>query len=194
MQRFSISFAAPMAALALAAVVAACSGSAAAPSPASPAPSQAPTQVPTQVPVVTPAPTASPAPSEAPSGAPQAQAPVKLDVFLDHDVSVVVTDRGTGLVTARSGQAADGMSVRWGTANVRNLDPKTIEVTWAGYPRDETVGLVILPDGDGVKLRFGQAAPYPNTDAMGADRVMVFTFADAIAAADVAVEFTTTDD
>lgn len=191
MQRFSIPFAAPVAALALAAVVAACSGSVSAPSsPASPAPSQAPTHVP----VVTPSPTASSAPTPAPSDSPRAQAPVKLDVFLGHDVSVVVTDRGAGLVTARSGKAGDGMSVRWGTANVRNLDAKTIEVTWAGYPRDETVGLVILPDGDGVKLRFGQAAPYPNTDAMGADRVMVFAFADAIAAADVAVEFTTTDD
>ena len=191
MQRFSISFAAPVAALALAAVVAACSGSAAAPSsPASPAPSQAPTHAP----VATPAPTASPSPTPAPSSSPQAQAPVKLDVFLGHDVSVVVTDRGAGLVDARSGKGADGMSVRWGAANVGNLDPKTIEVTWAGYPRDETIGLLILPDGDGVKLRFGQAAPYPNTDAMGADRVMVFTFADAIAAADVAVEFTTTDD
>jgi hypothetical protein len=190
MQRFSQSIAAPIVGLALAAVVAACGATPSA-SPSSPA-SPAPTPVPTQVPVVTPAP--SEAPSQTPSGSPQAGYVVKLDVFLDHDVSVVITDRGAGLVGARTGQARDGMSVRWGTATVRNLDPKTIEVTWAGYPRDETVGLVVEPRGDGVNLRFGQAAPYPNTDAMGADRVLVLTFADVVSAGEVAGEFTTADD
>ena len=193
MHRFSLSIAAPVAALVLAAVVAACGGSAAAPtSPASPSPSPAPTQAP----VASPAPSRAPseAPSEAPSGSPLGGQPIRLDTALGHDVSVIVTDRGAGLVAARSGTPGDGMSVRWGTARVRNLDPKTIEVTWAGYPRDETVGLVVEPDGGGIHLRFGQAAPYPNTDAMGADRVIVLSFADAVPAADVAVEFTTADD
>jgi hypothetical protein len=185
MHRSTFSVAAPVAALALAAIVAACGATTA--SPSSPA-----SLAPTQVPVATPAPTQ--VPSEAPSGSPLAIGTVKLDVALGHDVSVVVTDRGAGLVGARTGRAGDGMSVRWGTATVRNLDPRTIEVTWAGYPRDETVGLVVEPAGDGVHLRFGQAAPYPNTDAMGADRVMVLAFADAVSAADVAVEFTTADD
>jgi hypothetical protein len=111
-----------------------------------------------------------------------------------HDVSVVVTDRSGSLVGAASGNAGDGMSVRWGDAIVRNVDPNTIEVTWAGFPRDETVGLVVEARGDGVLLRIGQDAPYPNSDAMGADRVMVFTFADRVAAGQVVVEFTTADD
>ncbi len=190
MHRFSITVAAPVAALALAAVVAACGAtpSASPSSPASPVPTAAPTQVPVASPVLTPV------PSRAPSGSPQAGQPVKLDTALGHDITVVVTDRGAGLISARTGKAADGMSVRWGAAEIRNLDPKTIEVTWAGYPRDETVGLVIEPKGDGVNLRFGQPGPYPNTDAMGADRVVILSFADAVSAADVAVKFTTADD
>src|SRR5262245_52803248 len=153
MNRLS-SLAAPVAVLALVAVVAACSGASAAPSaPATPTP----TQVPTGAPVVTP----SPAPSEAPSEAPQDGA-IDLDTAGGHDISVVVTDRGAGLVGAKSGKGGDGMSVRWGDAIVKNVDARTVQVTWAGFPQDETVGLVVEPHGDGVLLRFGQNAPYPN--------------------------------
>lgn len=192
MQRFSL--AAPAAlALTLAIVAAACSG------PAAPSATPAPTGTPvvTPAPVVTPSPavTPSPKPSAAPSPSDGAgDGAIDLDVALGHDVSVVVTDRGAGLVDARSGHAGDGMSVRWGDAIVENLDAHTVQVTWAGYPRDEIVGLVVEPRGDGVLLRFGQAAPYPNSDAMGADRVMVFSFAEPVAADDVVVEFTTADD
>jgi hypothetical protein len=86
------------------------------------------------------------------------------------------------------------MSVRWGDSIVENLDAKTIKVTWVAYPREETIGLVLEPMGDKVVLRFGQNAPYPNTDALGADRVMVFSFAQPVSADDVVVEFTTADD
>ena len=189
-RRFSL--AAPIAALALAVFVAACSGAAA----PTPAPSDAPSPAPTGTPVVTPAPvvTPTPAPSEAPSDEPQDDGAIDLDVALGNDVSVVVTDRGAGLVGAKSGKAGDGMSVRWGDAIVKNLDANTIEVTWVGFPRDATIGLVIEQHDDGLLLRVGQDAPYPNTDAMGADRVMVFTFAAPVSADQVAVEFTTADD
>jgi len=188
MQRFSFLAVAP-AALALAVVVAACGSTPA----ASPAASPAPTAAPTGTPVVTPAPTDAPAPSDAPTATP-GLGDVDLDVADGHDVSVVVTDRGAGLVGAESGKGRDGMSVRWGDSIVKNLDPKTIEVTWVGFARDATIGLVVEPRGDGVLLRFGQDAPYPNTDALGADRVMVFTFAEPVSADQVVVEFTTADD
>jgi hypothetical protein len=81
-----------------------------------------------------------------------------------------------------------------GRAIVHNLDANTIEVTWAGYPQDENVGLLVAASGDGVLLGFGQNAPYPNTDAMGADRVLVLTFAEAVSADQVVAEFTTADD
>jgi hypothetical protein len=188
MQRFSLLAVAP-AALALALVAAACGAAPA----ASPSASPNPTAAPTGTPVVTPVPSDAPAPSDAPSADPGDGA-IVLDVADDHDVSVVVTDRGAGLAGARSGTARDGMSVRWGDATVKNLDPKTIEVTWVGFAQDDTIGLVVEPKGDGVLLRFGQDAPYPNTDALGADRVMVFTFAEPVSADQVDVEFTTADD
>jgi len=189
MNRLS-SLAAPVAVLALTVVVAACGASAASPAAATPSPAATPTGAP----VATPTPASTPRPTASPSQGGVGDEPVHLDVALGHDVSVVVTDRSGSLVGAASGNAGDGMSVRWGDAIVRNVDPNTIEVTWAGFPRDETVGLVVEARGDGVLLRIGQDAPYPNSDAMGADRVMVFTFADRVAAGQVVVEFTTADD
>ena len=173
-----------VAALALVAAVAACSAADAGAPTASPAPSAPPVATPV------PSPIATPAPSPSAPGVPD----VDLDVADDHDVVVVISDRNDLLAGARSGKGKDGMSVRWGEAIVRNLDATTVEVTWAGYPQDETVGLVVAPTGDGVLLRFGQNLPYPNTDAMGADRVLVFVFAEAVSADEVVAEFTTADD
>jgi hypothetical protein len=189
MNRLS-SLAAPVAVLALTIVVAACGAAPASPAPATPAPTAAPTGTP----VITPVPVQTPKPSAGPSQGGVGDKPIDLDVALGHDISVVVTDRSGHLVGARSGKGADGMSVRWGDAIVRNLDANTIQVTWVGFPQDETVGLVVELHDDGLLLRFGQAAPYPNTDAMGADRVMVFDFDMPVSADIVAVEFTTADD
>ena len=168
-------------------IAGACTAAAPSPVPASPAPSGP----------------ANPAPTEQPSEAPASEAPAPSQgngdegIVLDvpgHVVSVVVTDRGVGLAGAESGTAGDGMSVRWGDALVENVDPSTIKVTWVGFPQDETIGLVLEPKGDKVVLRFGQNAPNPNTDALGADRVMVFSFDQPVSADDVVVEFTTADD
>jgi hypothetical protein len=183
----------PVAGLLLGAIlvlVAACGAAAPSPAPASPAPSNPATPAPTEQPTEAPA-------SEAPSPAPSEGAgdePVVLDIPGGHVVSVVVTDRGVGLSGAESGKAGDGMSVRWGDAIVENVDPNTVKVTWVGFPQDETVGLVLEPKGDKVVIRFGQNAPYENTDALGADRVMVFAFDAPVSADDVVVEFTTADD
>ena len=46
----------------------------------------------------------------------------------------------------------------------------------------------------GVLLRFGQQAPPAYSDAMGADRVAVLTFANPVDAADIVTDFTTADD
>jgi hypothetical protein len=118
---------------------------------------------------------------------------IPLDVFLGHDVRLAVSDV-EGLVTqVSSGQAADGMSVGWWQANVRNLGPQTIEVTWEGLPQDEVLTLVVRSDGDKVRLRFGQQAPPAYSDAMGADRVVVLTFDRAIDASDVITDVTAVD-
>jgi hypothetical protein len=164
---------------------------------ASPAPSAAPS-APVASPDVTPAPVVTPAPSEPAASPSPTQGldgwQIPLDVALGHDIVVAISDRGGLLVDGTTGKGADGMSVRWGQAIVENLDPHTISVTWAGYPQDETIGLLVKAQDDGVLLRFGQNMPYPNTDAMGADRVLVLTFDEPIAADDVVAEFTTADD
>ena len=147
-----------------------------------------------------------------PSGVPQPSAPpsrlvpatpgtggvdgmvLPLDVFLPDDVQLAISDRDGLIEQAASGQAGDGMSVAWGQAIVRNAGPRTLEVTWTGIPRDELVTLVAQSDGDRVLLRFGQEAPPENSDAMGADRVVVLTFVDPIDAGHVVTEFTTVDD
>ena len=169
---------------------------------------------PSPVPVVAPAPTAVPvvpAPPSLPAGAPQPTpasdptvpvtpavdgvdgAIIPLDVFLGHDVRLAVSDP-EGLVTqVATGQAADGMSVGWWQASVRNLGPQTIEVVWEGLPQDEILTLVVRSDGDKVRLRFGQAAPPAYSDAMGADRVVVLTFAEPVDAADVITDVMSVD-
>lgn len=164
-------------ALALAAVVAACSGGA----PASPSPN--PTAKPSPTAPATPAPA-----TPAPSGSPTAGV-VDLDVATDHDVSVVIDDRGGVIVKAASGRAGDGMSVKWGDYEVVNLDADTVRVTWVGLPRDEQLKLVVSESGDGYELAFEQAAPPANSDAIGHDRVLVLDFEAPVRAEDVEVSF-----
>jgi hypothetical protein len=86
------------------------------------------------------------------------------------------------------------MSVQWGSAAVRNIDPRTVEITWVGLSGDEAITLVAKPQGNGVLLRFGPQAPPAYSDAMGADRVAVLTFANPVDAADIVTDFTTADD
>lgn len=167
---------AAIALLAIAAVVAACGSGA----PASPSPN----------PSAKPSPSApaSPAPSEQPSGTPGTGV-VELDVATDHDVTVVIDDRGGAIVKAATGRAGDGMSVRWGNYEVVNVDADTIRVTWVGLPRDEQIKLVVSEAGDGYALAFEQAAPPANSDATGHDRVLVLDFESPVNAEDVTVSF-----
>jgi hypothetical protein len=184
-------------ALALAVVVAACGAAGAADPSASPSPtpvvvpSADPSPTPVPTPVITPKPD-KPVVTPGPDGVDGAHFP--LDVP-NGDVTLDIADPDGYLVDATSGTAKDGMSVRWGTAQVRNLDDRTIEVTWVGLPGDEAVTLVVRPAaGDGLTLRFGQDAPPADSDAMGADRVVVLTFANPISAERIVTDFTTADD
>jgi hypothetical protein len=171
---------------------------------ASPEPSDAPaTPVVTPAPVVTPVP-ATPAPVFTPTpSSPVTPAPsqgvdgaeIPLDDANGNGVTLGIADPSGYLDGAASGDAGDGMSVRWGDAIVRNLDENTIEVTWVSYPQEPFITLVVrAAAGDGILLRFGQEAPPAYSDAMGADRVVVLTFDHPVAAEHVVVEFTTADD
>jgi hypothetical protein len=170
--------AAGVAAVALAAIIGAVAfgaGRATVSSPtpmATPQPTAAPTSPVTPAPV-TPAPV-TPAPTPEAVGVPPV---VVLDTIQDPDPQVAIDDKTGTLVSIRSGHAGDGMSVRWNSAQVVQLGPNTVEVTWVGFPGEELIGLTIDANDDDVPvLIFDQKAPYANTDALGSDRVLVLTF------------------
>jgi hypothetical protein len=132
----------------------------------------------------------SPVPS-APAATPEPSAPEGEGVVIDdpsgHVITVDVDDRSGAVTGVTSARPTVGMSVRWSEAIVENVDDHTIRVTWAGFPRDEDVVAVVERGDAGVAIGIGQGMPYPNTDAMGQDRILVFTFDQAVDASDVAV-------
>ena len=181
----------PLAALTVAAAIAfaACSGGAA----ASPQPSTPATPVPTVAPSPAPVdPSPAPAdPTPAPSQGAAGQFEFDLDVADAHDVSVLVIDDSDRIVGAASGQAGDGMSVRWSDIEIKNLDADSLQITFVGYPQDEVIDLGFdVAAGDGFNLTIAQQLPLPNTDALGADRVVVLDFEGAVDANDVYATFT----
>ena len=150
-----------------------------------------PTKGPDATPRVTPAPqpTATPdVPDPEPTATPDGFV-VDLVIADDHDVSVIIDDE-TGVVTdVRSGDAAEGMSVRWGDIVVENVDADTLRLTWSGWLQDEVIKVAVAETEDGLALTFTQKLPYPNTDAMGGDRMLVIDVATPISADDVSARF-----
>jgi hypothetical protein len=155
-----------------------------APSP-TPTPAVTPTATPTSPSPATPAP-ATPAPTADPV---DGSGVVVLDTVDQNDPSVVVDDQTGTLSAVVTGHAGDGMSVRWNEAIVDQVDPRTIRVTWVGFPGKEQVALTVDSDGGAPVLVFDQKGPYANTDALGADRVLVLTFDKAVDADEVEVAF-----
>jgi hypothetical protein len=140
----------------------------ASPSPASPSPS-------------------SPAkPSASPSSDPVSV--IELDSASGHDVKADVIDQIGSLVSARSGKPGDGMSVRWHDSIVRQAGPQAIEVTWVAFARDEHIGIGIHDLDGPLTVVIVQGGPYPDTDALGEDRVVILSFDHPVVASDVAVE------
>ncbi len=133
----------------------------------------------------TPSTPATPIPTVAPSPSPDGDVVVDLDIATDHEVTVVIDDRGGVITGASSGRAGDGMSVRWGDVEVVNVDDDTLRVTWVGLPVDAEVGLTVTADGSGYGLVFEQPAPPADSDAVGFDRVIVLDFAGPVSADDV---------
>ena len=101
---------------------------------------------------------------------------VVLDTVDDNDPRLAIDDQTGSLRSVVPGHAGDGMSTRWNTAIVDQVDANSIRVTWVGFPGEEQVGLTITADGGAPVLVFDQKAPYANTDALGADRVLGLTF------------------
>ena len=136
------------------------------------------------------APSAAPSarPSVAPSAPISGDTKVILENATNHDVSIQIHDETGDVVKAASGKPGDGMSIRWHKAIVKNVDARTISVTWAGLPQDELADLGVNSAGDKYELVLVQAGPYPQTDAMGEDRILILTFEAPVSADDVSVE------
>lgn len=150
-----------------------------------PEPSTPPTVEPSAPPTTPP----TPVPSDDPSSPPMDVIVVDLDTADQHDVSVVIDDETASVVGATSGQAKDGMSVRWNTIRIDAVDADTLKLTWAGWLQDEIIDVVVAKGGVGYFVTFTQKMPYPNTDAMGADRVLIIDFASAVDPSDVEADF-----
>ena len=135
----------------------------------------------------------TPAPSDEPSSPPTDVFVVDLDTADQHDVSVVIDDETATVVGASSGKAGDGMSVRWNTIRIDAIDADTLKLTWAGWLQDEIIDVVVAKGGVGYFVTFTQKMPYPNTDAMGADRVLIIDFASAVDPSDVEADFVAAD-
>lgn len=147
-------------------------------------PAASPTNRPSAAPPA--APTASP--SAAPSAPVSGDVKVVLENPTNHDVSIQIHDETGDVAKAESGKPGDGMSIRWHESIVKNVDARTISVTWAGLPQDELADLGISSVGDKYELVLVQAGPYPQTDAMGEDRILILTFDGPVSADDVSVE------
>jgi hypothetical protein len=128
--------------------------------------------------------TPRPSPTDVP-GAPR----VTLDIAAEWDVVAIVNDRTTKLTEATSGTAGATMSVQWFKSIVKNLDANTIQITWVGLPRDEEIRVDVSRAGTSWAVEFTQASPPLNSDAEGADRIIVLKFSEAVPATDVAVTF-----
>lgn len=139
-------------------------------------------------------PTAPPsaAPTAAPTAAPAASpnngsSVVVLKSASGHDVSLNIHDESGSIDKAVSGKPGDGMSIRWHDADVQNVDARTIAIRWAAFPLDEVVDLGVNGASGQYELTFVQAGPYPQTDAMGEDRILILTFHSPVSANDVVV-------
>jgi hypothetical protein len=177
-------------AVALVAVaLAACSGAAAGGPGITPAPSPAPIVTPapaTPTPVVTPEPTpvVTPAPAEPGNGDGGGDAmPIKVDLenATGHDVYVDIVDRSGTIVRATSGTPGDGATVASSTIEAKNLDPRTIQLTWSDLPGDNALALFVDESG----TTFVLVQPEHDGDTMPFDRILVLEFAQATSADDL---------
>jgi hypothetical protein len=150
---------------------------------AAPTPSDRPSAAPTVVPA-SPIPPPTSEPSQDPAAGPLT---VALKNLTGHDVSVAIDDQTGALAGAASGQPGDGMSVRWHDMQVENVDTDTVRIVWVGLPRDEHLTLSITGQAGAYALRFVQAAPPADSDAIGFDRILNLDFAAPVSAEDVKV-------
>jgi len=176
--------------------LAACSGAAAGGPGSSPIathmPSQAPLVTPAPVqptPVVTPVPVetpdVTPAPVDPGTGDGGDAMPIKVDLenATGHDVYVDIVDRSGTIVRASSGTPAEGASVATGSVAVKNLDDRTVQLTWSTLTGDNALALYVDESGESMIL----VQPPLGGDLMPHDMVLVLEFDAPVSADDLQV-------
>lgn len=139
-------------------------------------PAADPTAVPT--PVVTPKPPVS----KPPTGG-ESPLTIVLDTFDGHTVTVEIKDETGSIVKAVSGKPGDNPSAD-GLA-VKNLDGRTLELTWVDFPIDNELTLFVDEVDGRLQLLLIQPPPSGVTDAVGMDRQLILTFDHDVDAATV---------
>jgi hypothetical protein len=176
-------------AIAIAAVVAFAVGpgrAAAAPASIPRAPSTAharATPTPNPTAVATPKPPASNPPASSPPGGDDTPIAVDLDTFDRHEVSIDIVDRTGSIIRAVSGRPGDNPSADG--LVVKNLDARTLELTWVDFPIDNQLTLFVNEVGGHLRFQLIQPAPTSPTDAVGMDRQLILTFDHAVDASTV---------
>ena len=107
-------------------------------------------------------------------------------------VDVVIDDPADLVTSAEAVQGQATMNVRWFESMVEIVGSQRVQVTWAGFPRDETVRLEVSQDESGtLVLHFIQDGPPLNSDGEGEDRILTLDLAESVDPADVEVTFET---
>jgi hypothetical protein len=141
--------------------------------------------------VPTPPPSDGPSLPPTPSPTPVEHPPIAGDVTIDlftatgHDVEAMVRDTTRTITRVDTGRAGAGMSVRWHDILVRQVDARTVSVTWIGLAIDDEVHVDVAFENSVYLIEIVQTGPEPGTDATGYDRELILTFEQPVVAADV---------
>lgn len=149
-----------------------------------------PSVPPSVAPSGSPSAPASPAPTVGPT-APVDHPPIDGDITVElenqtgHFITATVRDETDTLVDVATGRPGSGMSVFWHDIAVRNLDARTISVTWVGLALDDKVHVAIAFERGKYLIDIVQTGALPNTDASGYDRVLILRFTQPVVADEV---------
>ena len=151
-----------------------------------PRPSTKPTSTPKPRPA-TPAPKPTAAAPDPTDDAGHDAMPIHVDLqnATGAQVHVDIVDRAGVITIAKSGRPGDGASVPPDTLVVRNLDARTLRLTWVDVPIDNALALYVDRTATGFRFVLIQPEPRGDTDAIAFDRELILTFSEAISAKDI---------
>ncbi len=101
--------------------------------------------------------------------------------------TVDVVDESGLLVSATSGvpTGESGASYPFDAVQVTNIDERTLQLGWTGYPCRTDHRLSIAASLDSMVLTRPDCAG--DTDTVAVDRILILAFSDAVSAADIEV-------